>query len=89
MTFAGRVGAKRMKERITGLQSRHTDLGFDGSPLNSDNLRRTIRGVGQYHGEASPKEAIPITLPILRQAVNCNYIRDHPTLFGGSNRLAI
>ncbi len=83
--MAGKVGTKRIKEQLTGLRSWHTDLGLDASILDSDSLRRMIRGAGRYHGEASPKQ-VPITLPILRKAVA--YIRRNPTLFGGSKASA-
>ena len=80
-SHAGRVGTKRIKEQLTGLKSWHVDLGLDASLLDSDSLRRTIRGIGRYHGEAKQRQAIPITLPILRNALR--YIRANPTMFGG------
>lgn len=51
---------------------------FDGS---IDSVARTLQGIGKVHGMSAPRRAAPLTLPLLRRAVQA--VRRYPGRFGG------
>lgn len=79
--LATRMSGRSIKKQLSGIRSWHVDLGADTKALESDGLRRVIRGIQRFHGERTKGQALPITLPILRSIVAA--IRRSPMLFGG------
>jgi len=80
--MAGRISGKTIKQKLGALKSWHIDLGLPTASLEGDGLYRLIRGIQQWHGEKPVKQALPITLPILRAVVSA--IKANPTIVGGT-----
>ena len=80
------IQATTIKQHLSVLRVTHIDIGLDPVYLTHPCIERTIRGIKRFHGVKTTKQALPITLPILRKLVAT--LDDFPAIAGGDQNAA-
>lgn len=77
----GELAPTSLESMVNAISAWHRDLDLQSLPLMTSRLRLVIRGAHRTYGTRALKQALPITLPVLRRILET--IRKRPSAFGG------